>query len=196
MMKATSFEIRHRTLLHQAMVAVAFLTYLFSPDDIVWRFVRNSPSPHTLERTLFILATLTIALGASLSTWARANNSPRSAKGVEPHRSLALLGDFLYAIGLASLFPLPGFIILVCGEAILILRLIACTNESAKDLQATSRPTWGPAFQKEAVKWGILVTMIVFSITLVDRLAEYLAAASFLIGLLLNAPFFRRRNAA
>lgn len=194
-MEATNFEARHRTLLHQALVAAAFLTYLFSPDDIVWRFVRNSPAPHTLERALFILATIAIAAGASLSNWARANSSPRSAKGIEPHRSLALLGDFLYTIGLASLFPLPGFIILVCGEALLILRLIACANES-NGVENKSHSSWGPAFRKEAVKWGILVTMIVFSITLVDRLAEYLAAASFLIGLLLNAPFFRRRNAA
>jgi hypothetical protein len=52
--------------------------------------------------------------------------------------------------------------------------------------------TWGSAFRIEAVKWGILITMIVFVITLRDRVAEYLAAASFLIGALLNAPFFNR----
>jgi hypothetical protein len=32
--------------------------------------------------------------------------------------------------------------------------------------------------------------MVVFVITLKDRLAEVLAAASFLIGLLVNAPIF------
>jgi hypothetical protein len=36
----------------------------------------------------------------------------------------------------------------------------------------------------------MLLTMIVFVITLKDRLAEVLAAASLLTGLLLNAPFF------
>jgi hypothetical protein len=34
--------------------------------------------------------------------------------------------------------------------------------------------------------------MVAFVITLKDRLAEVLAAASFLIGLLLNAPIFSR----
>jgi hypothetical protein len=51
---------------------------------------------------------------------------------------------------------------------------------------------WRTAFRKEAVKWGILITMIVFVVTLIDRVAEYLAAASFLIGLLLDPPSFRR----
>jgi hypothetical protein len=50
----------------------------------------------------------------------------------------------------------------------------------------------GKAFRKEAVKWGLFLTMVVFVITLKDRLAEVLAAASFLIGLLLNAPIFSR----
>jgi len=36
----------------------------------------------------------------------------------------------------------------------------------------------------------MLVTMIVFVITLKDRVAEVLAAGSLLSGLLLNAPFF------
>jgi hypothetical protein len=36
--------------------------------------------------------------------------------------------------------------------------------------------------------------MIVFVITLTDRLAEYLIAASFLVGLLLNAPAFNRSS--
>jgi hypothetical protein len=39
---------------------------------------------------------------------------------------------------------------------------------------------------------GLFLTMVVFVITLKDRLAEVLAAASFLIGLLLNAPIFSR----
>jgi hypothetical protein len=38
-------------------------------------------------------------------------------------------------------------------------------------------------------KVGILVTMIVFAITLKDRVAEVLAVASFLVGLLFNLAF-------
>jgi hypothetical protein len=189
MMKAANFELRHRTLLHQVLVAAAFITYLFDPDDIVWRFVRNSAAPHQQERAIFILATISIAVGACLSTWARA-----TAASVELRRPQSFLGDFLYSIGLASLFPLPGFLILVCGEGLLILRLIGRANGSPKGAQYPSHSSWSQALRKEAVKWGILITMIVFSITLTDRLAEYLAATSFLIGLLLNAPFFSRSS--
>jgi hypothetical protein len=48
------------------------------------------------------------------------------------------------------------------------------------------------AFRQEAVKWGLFLTTVVFVITLKDRLAEVLAVACFLIGLLLNAPIFSR----
>jgi hypothetical protein len=40
---------------------------------------------------------------------------------------------------------------------------------------------------------GIFLTMVVFVITLKDRPAEVLAAASFLIGLLVNAPMFSQK---
>ena len=70
-MKATGFEYRHQTLTHQLVVLAAFLTYLIDRDDIVWRFVRDTSTPHRWERALFILATILIAAGAALSTWAR-----------------------------------------------------------------------------------------------------------------------------
>ena len=44
-MKATDFEYRHQTLVQQFIVAAAFLTYLVEGEDIVWRFVKDSPAP-------------------------------------------------------------------------------------------------------------------------------------------------------
>jgi hypothetical protein len=52
-----------------------------------------------------------------------------------------------------------------------------------------SNPGRRSAFRKEAVKWGILLTLIVFAITLQDRHADILAASSLLVGTLLNPPF-------
>jgi hypothetical protein len=60
-MKATDFEDRHQTLLHQFLVAAAFLTYLIDRDDVVWRFVKDRTASRELERTLF--ASLTIYAG-------------------------------------------------------------------------------------------------------------------------------------
>src|SRR5271166_303439 len=113
-MKATNFEYRHQTLVHQLIVGAALLTYLIDRDDVVWRFVRNSYTPRLWERSLFIVATILIAMGAGLSTWARAVSRPGPQ----------YLGELLYAIGLGSLMPLSGFIILIAGEALRILRLM------------------------------------------------------------------------
>src|SRR5579862_2553331 len=110
-MKATGFEYRHQTLLHQLIVFAGVFTYLIDPDDIVWRFVRDTSAPRLWERLLFILAAILIAIGAILCTRARRLR--------RPHR----LGELFYAIGLASLLPIAGFLILVAGESLRLLRL-------------------------------------------------------------------------
>jgi hypothetical protein len=184
-MKATSFEYRHQTLTHQLVVLAAFLTYLIDPDDIVWRFVRDTSAPRLWERTLFIVATMLIASGAILTTRARALPATRVLSWIRP----CYLGEILYASGLGSLLPLPGFVILVAGESLRIFRLIRRENNQPP-LQPAC--TWPRAFRKEAVKWGILLSMIAFAIALKDRVADVLVALSFLIGLLLNLPFLSK----
>lgn len=206
-MKATDFEYRRQTLVHQFIVAAAFLTYLIDRDNIVWLFVKDGTAPRELERSLFAVATLFIAVGAGICTWARASRRPESTTGVGPYRYLRHprhLGDLFYAMGLGSLAPLSGFAILIVGEALRLFRLMRREDDGAQSLQqhpslispslACARAKepdlrWGKAFRQEAVKWGLLLTMIVFVITLNDRLAEFLAAASFLAGLLFNTHF-------
>jgi hypothetical protein len=53
-------------------------------------------------------------------------------------------------------------------------------------------PNWKRAFRQESAKWGLFLTMIVFTVLLVDRIAEILALASLLLWLLLNLPLFNR----
>ncbi len=172
-MKATNFEYRHQTLVHQLIVGAGFLTYLIDPDDIVWRFVRNTAAPRLWERALFVAATILIAIGAVLCNRARAFQRP------------TYFGELLYAIGLASLTPLSGFVVIVSCETLRILRL--AHRETTDDLDKFESG-WGTALRRETVKWGILVTMIVFVINLKDRQAEILAMVSFLLGLLSNLP--------
>lgn len=185
-MKATEFEYRHQTLIHQSIVAVAFLTYFIERDDIVWRFVKDSAMPRVLERALFIVATLLIAIGAGMCTWARAHD------GSELRRT-RYLGDFLYAIGLGSLAPFSGFVFLVVGEALRLYRLMLREHDqdySPAGAGAESGDAmWRRAVLREATKWGIFLTMIVFVITLKDRTAEILAVVSFLVGWLCRALF-------
>jgi hypothetical protein len=209
-MQASEFEYRHQTLIHQLLVAVAVLTYLIDRDDIVWRFVRDSATPHRLERLAFIVAALFIATGAAICTKARAYGMAAGAAGSAASRLVRRrqhLGE-IYAIGLGSLVPLEGFVILVGGEALRVFRLMQRDADPAHNSEqhlpgplAGTRhvveavdPRWMMGFRQEAVKWGILLTMIVFVITLVDRHADVLAAASFLVGNVLNAPEFFRRS--
>ena len=125
-MQATEFEYCRQKLLHQFLVVAAFLTYLIDRDDIVWRFAKDNAAPHSVERLVFIVATLFAGAGAGICTWARASVPTAPAEGVERPRLLnraRYLGEWCYAVGLASLVPLSGFVILVGGEALRILRL-------------------------------------------------------------------------
>lgn len=173
------------------IVGAAFLTYLIQPDDIVWRLVKDRAEPQVLERFLFIIAAILIAFGAALCTCARTDTwLYRYFRHPWP------LGEFLDAIGLGSLAAPVGFAVMVVGEGLRLLRLIRRENgPSSIPMEVADKqppdPQWKSAFQGEAVKWGVVVTMIAFVITLRDRVAEVLLVASFLAGLLLNAPFFR-----
>ena len=206
-MRATDFEYRHQRLVHQFIVGASVLTYLIDRDDVVWRFVRDSVTPHRLERLVFIVATVFIALGAGICTWARARSRLSTTSAGRTYRyldQLRYLGELCYAIGLASLVPFAGFFILVGGEALRILRLILRDDEHGLNYRRHPMPEpsqlavaedihfrWGKASRQEAVKWGILITMIVFVITLQDRHADVLAVASFILGNLLNVPLSR-----
>jgi hypothetical protein len=126
-MEANNFEYGHQKLVHLLIVVIAFLTYLFDRDDIVWRFVKDSTAPRTWERSLFLIATLAIAVGAGLCTWARALDGRDISPGDGQNRDLRRprhLGELLFAVGLASLAPLWGFVILVAGEALRLFRLM------------------------------------------------------------------------
>jgi hypothetical protein len=202
LLRATGFEFRHQMLLRQSILAAAFSTYLLDPDDVVWRFIRQYPSRRALEHFFFALATFLIAVAAILCTRARATlrppapNAPIFAKNGFGFLPISYsLGQFLFDLGIATLAPLWGAVLLVVAEAFRLLRLQAQSNFLGIGSQGVaptnfSTPSWGRAFRLEAAKWGIFVTMVVFSITLIDRLAESLAVASILIAVILNLPSF------
>ena len=178
MLKATDFEVRYRTLLHQLLVLAAFMTYLFDRDDIVWRFIKDSSADvRTLERAIFAVATILFGIAAWICTRARVQPADRSTD-CSGH-----LGEFLYAVALGSLAPLAGFVILMAGEAVRLLRLVMQPDV----LERVDAAAWPEALRREAVKWGLFFTMIVLTVTLVDRVAEILAGATVVIWVTLNA---------
>jgi protein-S-isoprenylcysteine O-methyltransferase Ste14 len=214
--RATDFEYRHQTLIHLLIVAISFLTYLIDRDDIVWALVRGQPHAKLLERLLFAVATLFIGAATVVRTWARAypwSPAPGYLYPVRrdgPYRHLRnpqQLGNLLFAIGLGSLAPFWGFVFLVAGEAILFFRLTQRERE-AKNVEGVrpdtpvapppqllhrpllELPMWGKAFRQESAKWGLFLTMIVFTLLLRDGVAEVLAAASVIVWVVLNCDSF------
>jgi hypothetical protein len=143
-------------------------------------------------------------VGAALiQTWASAYGTRAAIRGAMPayvqHR--IYLGRILFALGLGLLAPALGSFILIAGEIILITRLLGRDHgEVPHPLTAFHPPLstveadWGIAVRKQAAKWGLAMTMIVFTLTLRDRIAEILAAASFLAWVLLNIPDFVRSS--
>jgi hypothetical protein len=152
-MKAIDFDYRHQTLVHQFIVAAAFLTYFVDREDVVWRFVKDSSAPRGFERSFFIVATVFIVVGATICTRARVCPRPESAIGVESYQRLhrsRYFGDVLYALGLASLFPLWGFIILEDPRTRnLLLHMLPTASPFIPHAEQEFHSGWGKAFRQE-----------------------------------------------
>jgi protein-S-isoprenylcysteine O-methyltransferase Ste14 len=227
-MKATDFEYRHQVLLHLLVVGMAFLTYAFQPDDIVWALVkRHGADRALLERLIFGIGALMAAGSAMLLTWASAYRNPASTDGVSflscdgPYRHLQHplhLGRLLFALGIGMLAPAWGTLVLLMGETFLVMRLIARGDEGTEPESEFLRQyrarvprfwparhpyfppqglgaDWKQAVCEQASKWGLAATMVVFTLTLQDRLAETLAGLSFLLWAALNLPHYLRSRA-
>ena len=102
-----------------------------------------------------------------------------------------LLSRLLFAVAFGLLLPLAGATILVLGEAALVVRLFVLDRD--KSLKLTPAPSVGPAwregFRNATSKWGLSLSMIFFTLTLKDRVAEIGAGISFLIWLAVNRPY-------
>jgi len=189
-MKATEFEFRHQTLFHLIVVGAAFFTYVVDPVDIVWAAVERRPNARLLERLCFALATALIGAGALLRTAAVASEPVKFQNGEQGSgiRPSGHIGSVLFSAGVASLAPYSGAVILLLGEFVLALRLILLERSWGReqDPSAASPTSWLGAIREESAKWGIFVTMVVFTWLLIDRVAEYLAIASLVMWAALN----------
>jgi len=195
---ATGIERRHSMLIHLLIVGAAWSTYIIEKDDVVWRFIKDhGTATRTLEHLSFLVAALLIGLGAYICTradfrlisWRTTTQSGHDIR--DPSSSwwkdailLHYFGEAIYAFGFASLMPLAGFIILILGELTRLVRLSLShqiSPENSRDLLIVRGANWASAIRMESLKWGIFVSMALFTITLIDRHADFLIAASFLV---------------
>lgn len=198
LMSATDFERQHPLVMHCLIVGLAFASYGIDRDDIVWRFIKHhGASTRLWEHGLFSLATVLIAGGAFLCTSSR--KKPAQLTMLRFGRfPLTYLGQFLYAVGLASVLPLAGYTILIAGEGLRLLRLSLAGKSRSLPAVSSSQNgmSLGESARREALKWGVVITMVVFTITLRDRLADLMMFGSVVSAVLLNwRPFpYRKRR--
>ena len=177
-MKATLFEYRHQTLLHLLLVGLAVLSYLADPLDIVWAIVQHHSDSTFLERVVFGFGAAMLLVSAALETWTHAHPQAK--------QSFLRLSRILLASAVGLLLPVSGALLLLAGEAILVARLYLRDQESSPVFRSAG--SWTRAFRTSASKWGLAASMILFTWTLQDRIAEIGAGLSCLLWVALNLP--------
>ena len=189
------FAVRYPFLIHGMLVVLCWLTYLFDRENVVWRFIKDSASPRPLEHFAFAVAAACIASGVWLGAWpggSRANRANQTARSIR-RRSL---GEILHIIGIASLLPLVGSIALICVEAIRSIHFARCriaTSNGQAPANERSSPHNLPLRRtlfRHVAGICAFLSMLVFSITLRDRLADALFAATglvFIVACFINA---------
>lgn len=220
-MKATQFEFRYRSVLNLIQFWIAFQLYSFDRINVVWAYVHwDTPHGIILARFIFGFAALLLALAAGIRTWAAAYLRSRVVHDTNLHtnkivadgpyryvRNPLYLGTFLMTLGMGFLASRSGFVVLVGGAAIRILRLVGreetelasrqgetylefrrriprfLPSFSARVPASGQKPEWAQAFLGEVAMWGFFVTMAVFTITLRDNVAWALGGVTLLIWL-------------
>jgi protein-S-isoprenylcysteine O-methyltransferase Ste14 len=223
--KATEFEFRHRGPLNLVQLWLAFQVYIFDRHNIVWSvFPWNTPRGALLARLVFCFAVLLVGAAAAIRTWATAYLGSDVVFDLKLHaaslvadgpyrwvRNPLYLGSLLLSIGLGFLASRLGFLILVAGGAVRILRLVGREEENLEQQQgerfreftrsvprllpsifpripaAGLNPHWGQAFRAEAFMWGFFLTMIAFTITLRNSVAWTLGLGSLVLWLMQGA---------
>lgn len=181
------FVLRHPFLIQSILVTLCWLSYLFDREDVVWRFIKGSPNSRLLEHLAFGLAAVCIAWAVLLGAWPGGN---REVAGQTP-RSIRRrsLGEILHAIGIASLLPVSGSIAFVCAESLRSIhyaRLSIDASTSPPVAQATAPSQLGNhpicrILLRHIAGICAFLSMLVFSITLSDRVADALFAGTALV---------------
>jgi protein-S-isoprenylcysteine O-methyltransferase Ste14 len=215
-MIATEFEFRRRSVLNLIHFWIAFQLYSFDHVNVVWAFTPwGNPRGTFVARIVFGCGAVLLAIAAATRTWAAAylqsdvvhdaalHTERIVADGPYRHvRNPLYIGTFLMTVGLGLLTSRLGFLVLVVGAAIRILRLIGreemqLEKERGERYREFCRlvprlipslrprvpvaglaPRWGQAIWGEALMWGLFIAMVAFTVTLKMRVAYVLVGAS------------------
>ena len=187
-------------IVRAGLLLVGLSTYLISRDDVVWRFIRTAPHARALEHALFGIAA--VILGFALLLKVRASAHPESQDGRGSSRITATFASLLQAIGIGSLLPLPGFLLLVLGDLAVSL-LLDGKHSTAEDSRSEGKDPRRARRPLQAFRWrdalaihiGLccaFLSMAIFSVVLIDRVADVLFAMTALVSVAANSRTFLR----
>ena len=170
-----------RSMLRIALLLAALATYIVSPDDLVWRFIKLNPHSRILEHFAFSIAA--ILLGLALFLKIRASTLTVLSPIPET------FGSLLQAIGIGFLLPLPGFLLLVFGDLTVSLLFRKRKPDLRGEPQISQTPSWTRALVEHVGLCCGVGSRVCGSSGLVDRGADGLFAVSALTSLVAS---FRR----
>jgi hypothetical protein len=184
-------------IVRAALLLVGLSTYLISPDDVVWRFIKNAPHRRVLEHALFGIAAAILGFALLLKVKVSAHSENQDSHG--PSRITSTVASLLQAIGIGSLLPLPGFLLLVLGDAVASLLLdgthsTAENPRAGRDFRRARSPLqgfrWRNALAPHIGLCFAFLSMAIFSVVLIDRVADVLFAMTALVSIAANSRAF------
>jgi hypothetical protein len=90
-------------IMRAALLLVGLSSYLISPDDVVWHFIKTAPRARLLEHALFAIAAA--MLGFALLLEINANPHTENQESHGRPRVTATVASLMQAIGIGSLLP-------------------------------------------------------------------------------------------
>ena len=181
---------RWGSIMRVALLVAGLSTYFISPDDVVWRFIKAAPNARLLEHVCFGIAAAILGIALLLKMQASADAEKHDIQGVS--RTGAVVASLLQAVGIGSLLPLPGFLLLVLGDLGINL-LLDGRHPAAQQPKAGPDPRrtrgfspafrWRGALAKHIGLCCAFVSMSLFSIVLIDRVADGLFALTALVSI-------------
>lgn len=190
---------RLSTIARAALLLGGLSTYLIYRDDVVWHFIKSAPHSRLLEHVLF--GTASGILGFAFLLKMKISAHPESQDGRGSSRITATVASLLQAIGIGSLLPLPGFLLLVLGDLAVSL-LLDDKHSTAEDLgterdpRRAGRPLqisrWRNTLATHIGLCFAFLSMVIFSVVLVDRIADVLFAMTALASVAANSRSFLR----
>ena len=186
-------------MVRAALLLVSLSTYLIFPDDVVWRFIKTAPHPRVWEHALFGIAAA--ILGFALLLKVKASVHPANQDSHDPSRITDTVASLLQAIGIGSLLPLPGFLLLVLGDvaaSLLLYRRQSTAGDPRAewDSRRARRPSqafrWRTALATQIGLCFAFLSMAIFSVVLIDRVADILFGITAVVSVAANARTFLR----